>query len=92
MSVLTAANMVSASADGDVIPGTVRTEHMEINNTSGGAITVTLTKNNAGAVVLFKDEIPAASGKNYNLKLRVPKVGILVNMSGAGATVYLYSK
>jgi hypothetical protein len=97
MAYSTAGNVLRATASGDIIPGPVRTKTMEINNPSGGAVTVTLTKatpagaSNAAAV-LFSDEIPAGTGKNYVVNFKVGLYGIFVTMSGAGATVFLYSK
>lgn len=85
------ANVISASANADVITGPLRLCGVKTVAGAGG-ITVNLRKGVVGGAILHTVTLAANAQLFEELELRVPAVGIYVEISAGGGTVYVQSE
>lgn len=85
------ANVISASANADVITGPLRTGGLKVVAGAGG-IAVNLRKGVVGGAILHTVTLAANAQLFEELELRVPAAGVYVEISAGSGTVYLQSE
>lgn len=91
MAVVRSANIISASANADVIEGPLRLDKISVQAGAGG-LTIRLRKGVVGGAVLFEEVLGANEYHNSDYKLRVPAVGLYVEIAAGAGTIYLASE
>lgn len=91
MAVVRAANVISASADADVIAGPLRL--CGIKGVAGaGGLTVALRKGSVSGAILHTMVLGASEDLFEDVVLRVPSAGLYVQISAGAGSIYLYSE
>lgn len=92
MAYSTVANVKKASADNDVIPGPHHYSSVRVVNGANAGNQITLRKTDAaGAIIWQSASLAANASETSQDEIHLAGVDIFVDMSAAGATVYLYS-
>lgn len=91
MAVVRSANVISATANADVIAGPLRIEQVNIAAGAGG-LTVRLRKGSVSGAILLEAVVAASTTQNLDSSLYVPAAGIYVEVVAGAGTVFLYSE
>ena len=90
MAVVRSANVVSASANADVVAGPIRVEEINVQAGAGG-ITIRVRKGVVGGAVLFEAVLGANVLLNSASRLRIPAAGAYIEIAAGSGTIYFYN-
>lgn len=93
MAYSTVANVKKATANADLIPGPHQYQSVKVVNGANAGTTVTLRKTNVSGAIIWQSGSMAANAvaSDPSLEIHLAAIDIYVEMSAAGATVFLYS-
>lgn len=90
MSVVRSANVISASANGDVITGPFRIDDAQAQ-AGGSGFVFKLRKGTSSGAVLLEGYCAANESLQFHVRLRVPQAGAYLEVVSGSGTLYLDS-